>query len=166
MINMSQKTSPGNWTAVWPEIDLETVPLEIKTDSTIGSNEKVYAEFYTAEKYHVGRVQIHFSSTPQYYIHPCMYQHSYFPVSLPTEVEKVWKITLNRNSGIRLLIHCNDVEVLNFLMSYSKCYYSYRYSYSNYWSRNVAKIRFHNDYDTASDFYRAGQPGKNLQVFT
>ena len=81
-----------------------------------------------------------------------------FPVSLPTEVEKVWRITLNRNSGIRLLIHCNNVEVVNILMSDSTCYYS---SWSNYWSRTVGKIWFYYPYSyIAADYYRAGQTGK------
>ena len=146
----------GNWTEVYPEIDLETKPLEIKTDSTIGSGDRVYVEFYTSGRDDVGYVVILFSSTPQYYIHPCMYDGTNFAVSLPTEVEKVWRITLNRNSGIRLLIHCNNVEVVNFLMSDSTC----NFWWSTYWSRTVEKIWFSPNEDTASDYFRAGQTGK------
>ena len=148
----------GDWTAVYPEIDLETTPLEIKTDSTIGSGDKVYAWFYTSGGDYVGYVHIYFSSTPQYYISYCMSSYTNFPVSLPTEVEKVWRITLNRNSGIRLLIHCNNVVVVNILMSSSTCS---RSSWSTYWSRTVGKIWFYPDRDTASDYYRAGQTGKD-----
>ena len=119
----------------------------------------MWVEFGTSGREYVGYVYIHFSSTPQYYIYNCMYSHTNFPVSLPTEVEKVWRITLNRNSGIRLLIHCNNVEVLNFLMSESTCYYSY---WSTYWSRTVGKFWFYPYYDTASDYYRAGQSGETL----
>ena len=146
----------GNWTAVFPEIDLETTPLEIKTDS----GDQVYVQFFTSGRDYVGYVQIRFPSTPKYYIYNCMSSLSYtnFPVSLPTEVEKVWRITLNRNSGIRLLIHCNNVEVLNFLMSSSTCSDS---RWSTYWSRTVGKFWFNPHYDTASDYYRAGQSGKN-----
>ena len=153
-------TTSGNWTEVWPEIDLETTPLEIKTDSTIGSGDYVYVYFLTSGREQVGYVTIRFSSTPQYYIGYCMYSYTNFPVSLPTEVEKVWRITLNRNSGIRLLIHCNNVEVLNFLISSNTCYYS---SWSTRWSRTVGKIWFYSPYsDTASDYYRAGQTGETL----
>ena len=114
--------------------------------------------FYTSGREAVGYVQIRFYSTPQYYISNCMSSSANFPVSLPTEVEKVWRITLNRNSGIRLLIHCNNVEVVNFLMSYSTCSHS---SWSYYWSRTVGKIWFDSPYwDTAPDYYRAGQSGK------
>ena len=153
------KTTSGNWTVVWPEIDLETTPLEIKTDSTIGSEDEVYVYFYTSGRDLVGYVQLRFSSTPEYYIWPCI-DWTNFPVSLPTEVEKVWRITLNRNSGIRLLIHCNNVEVLNILMSDSTCSSS---SWSTYWSRTVGNVRFWApSSDTASDYYRAGEPGTNF----
>ena len=118
----------------------------------------MYVRFYTSGRDHVGYVRISFSSTPQYYIGDCMSYWTNFPVSLPTEVEKVWRITLNRNSGIRLLIHCNNVEALNILMSSSTCYYS---SWSTYWSRTVGKVWFNYD-DTASDYYRAGQSGKTV----
>ena len=119
----------------------------------------MYVKFYTSGRVHVGEVQIHFSSTPQYYIRFCTSSPTNFPVSLPTEVEKVWRITLNRNSGIRLLIHCNNVEVVNILMSSSTCR-NYPNSFSTYWSRTVGKIWFDPHYDTASDYYRAGETGK------
>ena len=143
-------------------MDLETVPLEIKTGSTIGSRDKVDVRFYTSGRDYVGNVKIHFSSTPQYYISYCR-SWTNFPVSLPTEVEKVWRITLDRNFGIRLLIHCNNVEVLNILMSSSTCSDS---SWSTYWSRTVGKFCFYPPaYDTASDYYRARQTGKNDDMY-
>ena len=140
-------------------MDLETIPLEIKTDSTIGSGDHVFVIFTTSGREFVGIVWIHFFSTPRYYIDKCMSDSfTNFTVSLPTEVEKVWRITLNRNSGIRLLIHCNNVEVVNILMSDSTCSDS---AWSTYWSRTVGKVYFYYpNYNTASDYYRAGQTGK------
>ena len=118
----------------------------------------MWVYFYTSGGEVVGYVEILFYSTPQYYIRYCMSSYTNFPVSLPTEVEKVWRITLNRNSGIRLLIHCNNVEVVN--MSSSTCSHS---SWSYYWSKTVGKIWFYNpDYDTASDYYRAGETGRTV----
>ena len=161
--NLRIKTSSGNWIAVWPEIDLETIPLEIKTDSTIGSGDQVYVSFYTSWRGYLAEFRIRFDSTPQYYIHPCT-TWTNFPDSLPTEEEKVWRITRNRNSGIRLLIHCNNVEVLNILMSDSTC--SFYSSWSTYWSETVGSIRFQPILDTASDFYRAGKSGKTVYTNT
>ena len=116
--------------------------------------------FYTSGGAEVGGVRIRFTSTPQYLTYRCRTSNINFPVSLPTEVEKVWRITLNRNSGIRLLIHCNNVEVLNILMSSSTCSHS---SWSTYWSKTVGKIWFSAPaYNTASDYYRAGKTGKTV----
>ena len=157
LATFSCKTPSGNWTEVWPEIDLETIPLDIKTDSTIGSGDEVRVEFYTSGRDDVGDVLIRFSSTPRYYIGYCR-SWTNVPVSLPTEVEKVWRITLNRNSGIRVLIHCNNVEVVNILMS-STCSWS---SWSSYWSKTVEKFWFRPDFDTASDYFRAGQSGRTV----
>ena len=117
----------------------------------------MFVNFYTSGREEVGRVEIRFSSTPQYYIRYCTNSWTNFPVSLPTEVEKVWRITLDRNSGIRLLIHCNNVEIVNILMSDSTCSFSY---WSYYWSRTVGTIWFHLPANTASDYYRPGQTGR------
>ena len=95
-------------------------------------------------------VNIYFSSTPRYFIHHCLSQTYHFTTSLPPETDKVWKITLSRVSGIRLVIHCNDVDVLNMVISDSTCR-TYDF-WNTYWSRNMKKIYFNGD-DTASDFY-------------
>ena len=117
------KTTSGNWIEVFPEINLETIPLEFITDSAIGSGDKVSVYFYDSEGYDSGTFSVSFTSTPQYNIGFCSAWNrgTNFPVSLPTDVEKVWRITRDRNSGIRLLIHCNNVEVLNILMSSNTC---------------------------------------------
>ena len=142
-----------DWTAVkleeYIEYDLETTPLYLKTDSVLGSNERLRLSFYTDQKVKAGGLNIYFSSTPRYFIHHCLSQ-TYFPTSLPTETEKVWKITLTRVSGIRLVIHINDVEVLNMVISNSTCR-TYDF-WNTYWSRIVKKIYFIGD-DTASEFY-------------
>ena len=115
----------------------------------LGSNERLRLSFYTDEEVRAGGLNIYFSSPPQYYIHHCL-SSTNFLVALPTDAEKVWKITLSRVSGIRLVIHCNDVEVLNMVMSDSTCV-TYGYWNTN-WSRIVKKIYFIGD-DTASEFY-------------
>ena len=63
-------------------------------------------------------------------------------------------LTLVKTSSIRLVLHCNEVEVLDFLFSDATCGDK---SWSKDWSREVAEIEFE-VYDTASDFYRP-QPG-------
>ncbi|XP_063690504.1 coadhesin-like [Bolinopsis microptera] len=51
---------------------------------------------------------------------------------------------------IKLVVHCNDIEVLNTLISESTCGYSY---WKTKWTRNVGKIAFASN-DNAADFYR------------
>ena len=147
------------WIAVQREVlidfNLEQYSLAIKTDSTLGSNEGVAVKFYTSpEGYSAGELQLDFSSTPQYRIWYCNIDYTNFPTNLPPDNDKVWRVTLTRTSGIRLVVHCNEVEVINILMSDSKCNIS---NWSTFWSREVAKIKF-SSFDDASDYYQP-QPG-------
>ena len=150
----------GNWIAVNRAIDLETTPLEIKTNSTIESGDKVDVYFYNSQGDEAGAVLIYFSSTPQYYLYWCSSSNTNFPSTLPTAVDKVWKITKSptKTSGKRLQIHCNDVEVLNFVLSSDTC--KGDNDWRSYWSRDAEKI-FFTEYDTASDYYRLF-PGNHL----
>ena len=150
-------TTVGSWTAVqvYKQIDLETTPLEIKTDSAVGSGDRVDVLFYTSQGDYAGRVNLHFTSTLQYYINYCSTSWTNFPTNPPADVNKVWRISVTRTSGIRLQIHCNDVEVLNILISDTTCSSS---SWSTYWNRDIEKIYFGNS-DTASDYYKLSHQG-------
>ena len=137
--------------------DLKNSPLQIKTDSVVGSNEQVLRVYFYG---HVqddtaGGVFLYFSSPPQYYLYFCSTSWTNFPTVLPIETNKVWTITLSRVSGeIRVVITCNTVEVLNVVLSSTTCSVS---DWSTYWSRDVEKILFNPSLDTASDYYRAGK---------
>ena len=147
------------WIAVQRDVmidfNLEKHSLNIKTDSTLGSNDLVDVEFLTSQGDEVGVLTLDFSSTPQYYIGACSSDWTNFPTNLPPGNDKVWRVTLTRTSGIRLVVHCNEMEVLNILMSDSTCGDS---NWSYYWSGEIAKIKFSFEYDTASDYYQP-QPG-------
>ena len=115
----------------------------------------MYVHFYTSQGDEAGRVNLHFTSTLQYKINSCITTWTNFPTNPPADVNKVWRMGITRTSGIRLQIHCNDVEVLNILISDTTCSHS---SWSFYWNRDIEKIYF-GDIDTASDYYRP-YPGK------
>ena len=137
------------------EGDLENSPLEIKTDSSLGSHEKVSVGFYTSEELWLGRVAIYFTSPPQYQLWNCINLMTNFPTDLPRDTMKVWKITLTITSGIRsLVIHCNNKELLKILMTDTTCTNKYWY---RHWGKDVGMIEFSGD--TASDYYR-GNLGK------
>ena len=142
--------------------DLENSPLQIKTDSADGSDEYVAVMFYTAdpERYNAGEVSLRFTSPPQYELFSCGTPWTNFPTSLPTETAKIWTITLTRTSGtVSVIIHCNNKEVLNLVLSDTTCSTSY---WSTIWSRDVEQIDFER-HGTASDYYR---PGKQVNFIS
>jgi hypothetical protein len=113
----------------------------------------LYVSFYNSSGYSAGSVQITFDSPPQYMLEGCTELiDTNFPKDLPTATDKVWRITKTRTSGIRLVIHCNEVEVLNFLISDSTCSEHFSWGLEE-WSENVTRIEF-SSYDEASDYYR------------
>ena len=134
---------------VFIKYDLENFPLQIKTNSSIGSGERVKMTFYNSANELTGAIVLSFSLTPRYYLHFCDKSLSNIPTALPSETDKVWKITLNKTLGIRVTIHCNLKEVLNIEMSLATCSDG-RWIF--YWDGDVEKIKFHKD-DTASDYY-------------
>ena len=133
--------------------DLEGTPLQIKTDSTLGSDEYIVVMMYKKDSSYIGSVQVKFSSTVQYYIGSCSTDLTDLPVQPPVEVDKIWTITKTETA---IIITCNNVEVLNFLFANGSD------SCVPRWGGDVVeKIKFSSSWDTASDFYRAGE-GLNL----
>ena len=136
---------------VFIEWDLESTPLEVKTNSVLGSKNEVYVTFFSAGGEHAGQVQLYFTTTLKYLPSWCI-NWTNLPVTTPSAADKVWRITLTKTAGVRLVIHCNDVEVLNKLFS-EGCTDN---RWSTYWNRDVTKIQFYHS-DSASDYYRAGE---------
>ena len=144
---------------VFLEFDLEKVPLQIKTDSLIGSDKQIQVIFHNENNEPAGGFNVKFTSTPLYWISYCKNNWKNFPGNLPTDAEKFWRITLTRSPDIKLTIHCNDAEVLDVLLS-SFCDYG---EWNKVWSKMKTLIRFTSSDDTASNFYfRTMEPGKHL----
>ena len=133
-------------------IDPETTSVEIMTDSELGSEERMQLTFYNSFGYIAGGFNIYFGSIPQYWIYDCGSSRTNFPTDLPAARNKIWRISLTKTSGIRLQIHCNNVEVLNILLSDTKCGGR---DWSTYWNRKIWKMKFTKlDVFTAADSYR------------
>ena len=136
---------------VYINYDLENTPLQIKTDSVVGSDEEMKVYFYTAGNYQAGGVFLYFSSPPQYRLKDCSSSSTDFPTALPTETDKIWTLTRTRTSGtIRIIIQCNNKEVLNIVLSDTTCSES---DWSSDWRGDAEKMMF---LKRASDFYRPG----------
>ena len=137
------------------DFDLENIPLEIKTDSFDGSGEKVRVGLRGNQGWgdYAGSFIFNFTSSPNYWIGQCSNSSgAKFPSNLPTETDKIWRITLSKTSGNRrLVVNCNGVEVLNIEISETNCAVTH---WGTSWNKDVAKILFHQG-DTASDQYRS-----------
>ena len=104
-------------------------------------------------------IWIYFASNPEYEIFWCRDTRSHFAHDLPTEVEKIWRITLDKTAEVRLKIHCNGVEVVNVLLLHTCT----RDDWSEDRSRNIVKLQF-DSIDTASDYYRLVETGTYLKT--
>ena len=145
------------------DFDLENNPLEIKTDSELGSGNYSKVKFFSAGDHEsiVGGFILYFSSTMKYRIRNCDINGYYteFPAGVPTVTSKTWRITLSGTTdNRRIVIHCNNVEVLNVVLSDTRCKFT---TWKSHWSKAVARIYFSED-DTASRFHRQ-EPGKTSQ---
>ena len=96
-----------------------------------------------------GELQIKFSNTFTFLVKDCSSSFSSFASNLPTAVDKIWRIRVIKTSAIRILIHCNDAEVLNLVLSDSTCNINL---WKSSWTMDITRIQFF--YDTASDFYK------------
>nr|AFK75425.1 putative secretory peptide-15 [Pleurobrachia bachei] len=143
----------GDWTAVEKDEnipwDLEGTPLQLRTDSTVGSGQIIRVEMYKNAGSYVGGVEVRLTSLVRYRLYHCINSYTDLPVELPVEVEKIWTII---KTGTALIITCNNLEVLNYVFadsSNTKCV-------KKLGGDVVEVIKFHG-WDAASDFYRAGK---------
>eukprot|EP00116_Pleurobrachia_bachei_P003198 sb/3463460/ len=152
---------PTDWTAVGRDVyilwDLEETPLQIKTDSTLGSDEEINVQMHKNDRSYISRVGIKFSSTMQYAIGWCTIIWQELPVQPPVEVDKIWTITKTKTA---FTITCNNVEVLNYLFADSS---RTEYCAPQWGGDVVGNIYYYSaigpsQQDTASDFYRAESP--------
>ena len=133
------------------DYNLEDSSLQIRTDE---SNDGVDVVFYSAVGNIAGGVCLFSTPTPKFWLRNCNKNWSYFPTGLPSETEKIWTIYLNKSSvRKRLIIHCNNKEVVNVLLSDTTCDVS---GWSERWSIDVEKIMFTSS-DRASYYYRPGK---------
>ena len=129
-------------------MDVKATPLQIKTDSTLGSGDLVFVRFFNKGASPAGGVKLHFTSPMQYELEWCTEERLLLE-NVPAQQDKVW--TISRTSDNRIKIECNGVVAADFEIA------SCTHSAKNLYERNMEKIRFFGDdeeSDTASDFYR------------
>ena len=151
---MSKMHHNTGWAAVERDVeiefDIEKTPLQIWTDSVLmNTGDQITVMFYDDLGQAAGGLWFYFWDTPGYWLDKCSSNTLILQKDLPSEVEKVWKMTVTKTSDVRVVLTCNDEEVFNFVLSILTCGESL---WRDYWSRDVTKIRFTKE-DTASDFY-------------
>ena len=115
--------------------------------------EFISVQLFEAKGIYSGWMKIFFNDKIQYKFEWCMNAITDFPTDLPTDNNKVWRITKSSDPAV-IIIHCNDIEVLNFLFA-SQCPAA---NWEAFWKKDVNKIWFYQD---NTDFYRAvPRPGK------
>ena len=129
--------------------------IEIKTNSSWGSDELLHVVVKTTSGAVAGRVQIFFTSTPQYYLSYCFTSRRDFSSDLSVITDEIWTITLKKTPyGDRnVVIQYNIVEVVDVVLSDETCDNG---DWKEYWSKDIAEIGF-SIADTASDFFRTGK---------
>ena len=158
---MSYEKFNSGWLVVTSDIevdfDLETTPLEIMTDSALGSDEELNVNFLSELGEVAGGISILLETAPKYRLHGCMEWAVPFSATFSPDTIRIWRITLTRSSTeIRVTIHCNDEEVLNVLLSDNACHRMMNVWKTN-WGDEVAKIKFPSS-SSATDYYRAFKP--------
>eukprot|EP00116_Pleurobrachia_bachei_P003983 sb/3464245/ len=134
--------------------DLESTPLQIKTDSTIGNGDRIAVVTFKEDESAMGELFMEFTEPMEYMIRYCMIEDKMdrtkwlpLPAQPPGEMDKIWTI---RKTPTDLSIECNGVELLNYQFSDS----SYDSCVSTWGGDIVDKIMF-GMADKASDSYRA-----------
>ena len=122
--------------------DLEGTPLQIRTDSAVGSDD------YILIVTDVGIIGVKFDDSIEYAINSCTSNWRDLPVQPPVEVDKIWTINKTETAFI---ITCNGVEVLNYLFADSS-----KTSCATTWGGDVVENIEFKSTETASDFYREG----------
>ena len=98
----------SGWIAVplsnYIDFDPENVPLEIQTNSRLGSNERTNLTFYTSQNTYAGGFAIKFSSKPKYLLPHCT-SWTKFPKTLPSPTTKIWRIAVQDiDPSVRLVV--------------------------------------------------------------
>ena len=148
----------SDWTAVTKsqniDFDLETTPLQIETDSMVGSGDLIWVRFNPLNSDSGPRISILFQDPPSYYIGYCLTDNISFTIP-STENKRVWTIRKTATT-LQLLCDTKQIFILNFADSPRK-----QECTSNWSNLDTAHINFQST-DTASDSFRQRPKGKLL----
>ena len=117
------------------DFDIESTPLQISTDSVIGSGDNLWVRFLDKNSEGAG-IHMKFVDPPSYTIGSCTQETDF---SIPgTEKYRIWTFKKQDNT---LQLLCNGVEIFNFNYgdSPAEC--------KSWWTKDFAKITFFGNCD-------------------
>lgn len=119
--------------------DPDTSDLQISTEESEESGKEVVVLLSddNGDAGSAGVVVIFFTSPIQYQL-GCTNSATPFHTTPPTETEKIWRISYTQTSQ-QIVIFCNDVKVLDLLLSDDVCDYS---GWRDIWERDVKEMFF------------------------
>ena len=130
-------------------VDLDVTPLQIKTNSTLGSGEEVVVYLYDEQGTQSGGFLIRFLSQPKYAVVRCHKTYASFPNALPVDDNKVWTI---EKTTYGLTFTCNGELVVNIVLSDDVCDYD---EWRSFWiNKNRKLMKFDSKLDTASEYWK------------
>ena len=137
----------------------DTQSITVSTNREVGSNEVMGMFFFDKDGNSTGGLAISFYTQILYSIGACTYNRS-FPDTLPPQTQKTWTITYS-TVELRLVIHCNEVQVVNVLLSDSFCTDNDSGWREYYGEKETTQMQFTYYLDKAPDRYCiSSNPGK------
>ena len=136
--------------------NLGTSFLKVRTNSSVGSGEKVVLRYYDKEGNYAAGFGILFSTSGrmEYALNNCQAQYTNFTTSVPAEQRKEWII---EKWGYRTKVYCNRKQVLDITASSEICDHpKVADNWDTYWGRDVSKLEFPSEHDTAPDSFCIG----------
>ena len=136
------------------EFNLESTPLQIYTDSEIGSGEKLWVQFSDSTGDVFGGISVDFTSQPTYSLGYCDSQVQISPTKLGPNINRVWTIV---KWGTNVKLYCGGVQIFDIETQLSE-----KTSCRTRWALHSSKFQCAG---TAADFYREHRSGKTESYF-
>ena len=132
---------------------MESTPIQIYTDSEIGSGEKLWVQFSDSTGDVFGGISVDFTFQPTYGLGYCDSQVQISPTKLGPNINRVWTIV---KWGTNVKLYCGGVQIFDI-----KTHLSEKTSCRTRWALHSSKFQCAG---TAADFYREHRSGKNRIV--
>ena len=91
----------------WFDYPWDDVPLEVKTEGSVGSEEMISFEVRGSDKQGIARVEVKLDQDPHFFVEFCQNEKNL--VNLPSEDRRIWTFIKHGLEGVS--IECNGVEV-------------------------------------------------------